>query len=505
MKKRNDINLYFYYNTLIKSVDIRSIEWSVHWMKIKQKALILFIILNLFLTPQIANAASIYYVNTNEEELLAVNTALAKQETDFTIQYGKAILNDTSFNASKEILASQNGLQDIISSEYGYFTVFDGEGNYYKNSLNNLYQIDIWLKYRETSEQTKYVYDTIHKLIRENIASLKTEYDKAYWAYTYITSQVKYDNSLKKFTAYEALHDKTAVCQGYALLYYAMATELNLNCHIMIGTASGVSHAWNAVELDGKWYYVDTTWGSASPGKYFLNAKQNMPKHILKEEYNHYLDFATADYLKTNRSKTKGVAASNYNVEFDLYKKKKVYTGATYQWMIKNPDHIELTFSSVNNNIVRVDQNGIITAVGNGITVVKAINTELNIEQDCEVTVEPGIDEIKSISDISLTCSKSKALSIQTIPANAEHKDMTFESIDEEIATVSSDGTVYGVSTGSTTIIVSFRAQKIEVGVTVTPYIKKGYHKLNVKVKKSINLFNSVIIDSKASKHVIYI
>ena len=33
----------------------------------------------------------------------------------------------------------------------------------------------------------------------------------------------------------------------------------------MIGTADEIDHAWNLVELDGKWYHLDATWDDPMP------------------------------------------------------------------------------------------------------------------------------------------------------------------------------------------------------------------------------------------------
>lgn len=56
------------------------------------------------------------------------------------------------------------------------------------------------------------------------------------------------------------MFNKAAVCQGYAVTFYVMMTELGIPCTIVGGTANGGGHAWNAVKLDGYWYFVDVTW-----------------------------------------------------------------------------------------------------------------------------------------------------------------------------------------------------------------------------------------------------
>ena len=38
------------------------------------------------------------------------------------------------------------------------------------------------------------------------------------------------------------------------------------------GNAAWDSHAWNLVQLDGKWYHVDVTWDEAGGHLYFLKS-----------------------------------------------------------------------------------------------------------------------------------------------------------------------------------------------------------------------------------------
>ena len=60
------------------------------------------------------------------------------------------------------------------------------------------------------------------------------------------------------------LYNQIGVCQGYAVAFYIFMNELGIPCTLMLGDAldngTSVGHAWNAVKLDGYWYFVDVTW-----------------------------------------------------------------------------------------------------------------------------------------------------------------------------------------------------------------------------------------------------
>ena len=109
----------------------------------------------------------------------------------------------------------------------------------------------------------------------------KTTYQKVQAIYNWITANVKYDYShlndptyLTQYTAYAAAVQKTAVCQGYANLFYRLANDAGVDCRIITGKAYNddgtADHAWNIVRMeDEKYYCLDATWDAGlKPEKY---------------------------------------------------------------------------------------------------------------------------------------------------------------------------------------------------------------------------------------------
>ena len=67
-------------------------------------------------------------------------------------------------------------------------------------------------------------------------------------------------------TAYGALQDRRAVCDGYAAAFAMLAEAAGIRCTVIQGTAGGLPHAWNLAELDGAWYHIDCTWDEPAAG-----------------------------------------------------------------------------------------------------------------------------------------------------------------------------------------------------------------------------------------------
>jgi hypothetical protein len=87
------------------------------------------------------------------------------------------------------------------------------------------------------------------------------------------------------------LFDGDGVCDGYAMTFCFLCDCIDIPCYWCGGAAdtgdgTGYSgHAWNKVELDGKWYYTDPSWCMAykNLGEYFLT-ETLWSNHVVEEE-----------------------------------------------------------------------------------------------------------------------------------------------------------------------------------------------------------------------------
>lgn len=80
---------------------------------------------------------------------------------------------------------------------------------------------------------------------------------------------------------------KRAVCQGYALSFKLCMDILGIESRVVRGTVPDGKHAWNAVQLDGEWYWVDVTWDDPIPdveGRVFYHYF-NVPRWVMDIEH----------------------------------------------------------------------------------------------------------------------------------------------------------------------------------------------------------------------------
>ena len=154
--------------------------------------------------------------------------------------------------------------------------------------LNIFYDVS----YLSSLEQEEKVDEEVSNLLKSLDLSNKTDYQKVKAIYDYICSNVTYDHDnlndesySLKYTAYAALINKTAVCQGYASLFYRLALDAGVDTRVISGEAGG-PHAWNIVKLNGKYYNLDSTWDAGrSTYAYFLKNTNDFDDHVRDNDY----------------------------------------------------------------------------------------------------------------------------------------------------------------------------------------------------------------------------
>ncbi len=85
------------------------------------------------------------------------------------------------------------------------------------------------------------------------------------------------------------------VCESYAKTYLYLCLLNGLDCVISVGDAGG-RHAWNIVEIDGEWYFVDCTWDDTATSYisfyYFGSSEEKMLQtHTPDSAYAQGLDY----------------------------------------------------------------------------------------------------------------------------------------------------------------------------------------------------------------------
>ena len=113
-----------------------------------------------------------------------------------------------------------------------------------------------------------------------------------------------------------------------------------------------------------------------------------------------------------------------------------------------------VTWTSSDENVVTVDENGVLTAVAAGTaTVTAAAADNTGASAVCEVTVTKPVSSIKlDKTSASILRGKTVTLKATVSPDDAANKAVAWSSSDKKIATVDAKGVVTGVAKGTATI-----------------------------------------------------
>jgi len=95
-----------------------------------------------------------------------------------------------------------------------------------------------------------------------------------------------YDPScINEHSAYGAIVEKSAVCDGYALALKYLMNRCGYECIVIPGTVNGADHVWNTAFWDGVWHEMDITWDASSGGgrQYFDLTTEEMERDHLRD------------------------------------------------------------------------------------------------------------------------------------------------------------------------------------------------------------------------------
>lgn len=188
-------------------------------------------------------------------------------------------MNTRQKNIAIEYKGNTDNLDQKVAAAVKQAMAVDPYVNYIMEGYRYSYRktgrsadIAVQMKYRETLEQSLYVEARVQEILKGILKPGMSAHDIVKAVHDWVVLNVEYDTGMKKFTAYEALQDGAAVCQGYALLTYKLLKEAGIYNKIVEGKAQipgqkAELHAWNLVYLNGNWYHLDATWNDPVPDR----------------------------------------------------------------------------------------------------------------------------------------------------------------------------------------------------------------------------------------------
>ena len=147
--------------------------------------------------------------------------------------------------------------------------------NFYKYGF---WQIDTRLISTIYNGGTSELYQKLLSITKELNLKGKTDIEKVEAIHDYLVLNTKYAEEIYyrgnegENTSFEVEHyaegtlnKNLAVCSGYASTFRLLLMLQGIPCEYVWSDEG--NHAWNLVQVDGKWYHVDVTWDDPIPDR----------------------------------------------------------------------------------------------------------------------------------------------------------------------------------------------------------------------------------------------
>ncbi len=141
-----------------------------------------------------------------------------------------------------------------------------------------------------------------------------------------------------------------------------------------------------------------------------------------------------------------------------------------------------LKWTSSNNDVATVDENGVITAKAVGYAVITGVTNDGSFADTCRVNVVYGVKGVK-LNQTSATLEVDEKITLKATisPKNATNKDVKWKSSDKGIVKVTRKGVVKALAKGTATITVS----TVDGGYTATCVVNVVKKATGIKLSRS--------------------
>ena len=209
-------------------------------------------------------------LDTNDEVKLLKNYSSAEATIKKGMDDFKQYINITKYKLTPNDISIL--LPRILNKNPKYFYI----GQYYQYQYNKYGYVTV-LKpnYLYPKSELK-TYEKAVQNVLSGIKSSWTDFEKVMYVNDYLALNCEYDTTYQNYNAYNVFVNKIAVCQGYSLAFMELMNRLGIECEMV--TSSELWHAWNAVKINKKWYYVDTTWDDPVPNMIGYAGHNNLLK-----------------------------------------------------------------------------------------------------------------------------------------------------------------------------------------------------------------------------------
>lgn len=274
--------------------------------------------------PVIAYAGTSYSVDSvallQEDDFDIYEEGYSSQNANITDSAKNAIINGlrnvsatislslyritiSDFKIAYTSIINDNPEFFYVSSSYGY----SYSGSYIK-SVTPGYSMD-----KSEIEDAKIIFNNGVNSALSLVDETMTDEQKVVTIHDYLCTISRYPKDISNdqniwHSAYGIFYNGDTVCAGYSLAFSYLMNRLGIPSVYVI--SDSMKHAWNAVQIDGSWYYLDLTFDDlgyfgdfnirgAMLHRYFLKSEETFSS----EYCTYHNEFKKPDYVVCENTK----------------------------------------------------------------------------------------------------------------------------------------------------------------------------------------------------------
>lgn len=181
--------------------------------------------------------------------------------------------------------------------------------------------------YSMTKEEAELALDEIEQSLSECMREVplnEDEYSTVKYLYEYLIDNTEYDKDADNNQNIRSVFlGGRSVCQGYAKAMQYMLQKVGFQSFLVTGYTGTERHAWNLVRVNGKYYYLDPTWGDAS---YSYSGSEGMENEVFLPPINYdYFLVTTNEITKTHSFEDLVTLPSCESTEDNYYVREGLY------------------------------------------------------------------------------------------------------------------------------------------------------------------------------------
>ncbi|GEM_PF-1488816 len=201
-----------------------------------------------------------------------------------------------------------------------------------------------------------------------------------------------------------------------------------------------------------------------------------------------------------------GIALTNNNLEIVKGQSEQL----SFVFTPENTSNKNVIWSSGDESVATVDENGVVTAVEGGTTIITVLSEDGGYTAKCEVKVVVLSEFVSIVSDVlEVICGETAQLEVMVLPENTTNKEVIWSSNNPGIVSVDSNGKITGRGNGVAQITVTtkdtgvFATVDIQ-GIVLAGEIQLSDQKLDIVKGNSAELSATILPNDATNKTVLW-